>query len=173
MSSSRASRRSLKLRWSSSGRKVAGRCLTGIIRVMLRITKRISIDESQLEFSFSRSGGPGGQNVNKLNTRATVFFDVAGCEVFSKSQKKRILRKLATRINKDGVLRVACQKYRTQKANRQAAIERLVILLQEALKTKPVRKKTRVPGWAKEKRLEEKKKRSLLKQRRTKKIPEQ
>ncbi len=137
---------------------------------MLRITEQISIDESQLECSFSRSGGPGGQNVNKLNTRATIFFDAAGCGAFSESQKKRILRKLSTRASKYGVIRVVCQKHRTQKANRKAAIERLVALLQEALKTKPVRKKTRAPARAKEKRLEEKKKRSLLKQQRAKMV---
>lgn len=136
---------------------------------MLRITGHIAIDESELTYRFSRSGGPGGQNVNKLNTRATVFLNVADCEAFPEPQKKRILRKLATRANKDGVVRVVCQKYRTQKANRRAAAERLIALLQEALKTKAVRKKTRTPVWAKEKRLEDKKKRSLLKQQRAKK----
>lgn len=140
---------------------------------MLKITGCISIDESQLECSFSRSGGPGGQNVNKLNTRATVFFNLAGCKAFSEPQKKRILRKLSTRASKDGVIRVVCQKHRSQKANRQTAIERLIALLQQALKTKPIRKKTGVPAWAKEKRLEEKKKRSLLKQQRAKKTFEQ
>ena len=107
--------------------------------------------------------------MNKLNTRVTLFFDVANTTSFSDEQKKRILKRLATRADKDGVIRVVSQKYRTQKANRRVAIERLVELLREALKKKPVRKKTKVPEWAKQKRLEEKKRRSMLKQRRAEK----
>ena len=136
---------------------------------MIEIERNIFICEDELVFKFSRSGGPGGQNVNKLNTRATLFFDVANTKSFSDEQKKRILRRLATRADKNGVIRVVSQKYRTQKANRRVAIERLVELLREALRKKPVRKKTKVPEWAKQKRLEEKKQRSMLKQQRAEK----
>ena len=127
------------------------------------------IEEEKLVFKFSRSGGPGGQNVNKVNTRVTVLFDVAGARGFSDSQKRRILKRLATRANKDGVIRVVSQKYRTQKANREAAVERLGELLRGALKKKAVRKKTAIPEYARQKRLEEKKRRSLLKRRRAEK----
>ena len=136
---------------------------------MIEINKNISIREDELIFKFSRSSGPGGQNVNKLNTRVTLFFDVANASAFSDEQKKRILKRLATRTDKNGVIRVVSQKYRTQKANRGVAVERLVELLREALKKKPVRKKTKVPKWSKQRRLEEKKRRSTLKRQRTEK----
>ncbi len=126
----------------------------------------IEIREEGLVFKYSRSGGPGGQNVNKVNTRVTVFFDVVGASGFSDSQKRRILKQLATRANKNGVVRVVSQRYRTQRANREAAVERLGELLGEALKKKAVRKKTKVPEYARQKRLEEKKRRSLLKRQR-------
>jgi ribosome-associated protein len=126
----------------------------------------IEISEEKLVFKFSRSGGPGGQNVNKVNTRVTVFFDVAGTRSFSDEQKKRILKRLSTRADKNGVIRVVCQRYRTQKANRQGAVERLRELLREALRKRRVRKKTAVPAYARRKRLAEKKKRGLLKKQR-------
>jgi ribosome-associated protein len=126
----------------------------------------ILISEEELVFKTSRSGGPGGQNVNKVNTRVTVFFDVTNTASFSDIQKKRILRKLATRADKDGVIRVVSQRYRTQKANRKAAVGRLQQLLGGALETRAVRKKTKVPEWAKQRRLEEKKRRSALKRQR-------
>lgn len=135
---------------------------------MIDITDNISIREDELVFKASRSGGPGGQNVNKVNTRITLFFDVANCESFSNVQKRRILSRLATRADKNGLVRVASQKFRTQKANRRAAVERLQQLLAEALKTRPVRKKTKVPYAVKQRRLEEKRRRSLLKQQRAK-----
>ena len=128
----------------------------------------IEIDQGKLVFKTSRSGGPGGQNVNKVSTRVTVFFDVANCESFSDAQRNRILKRLATRADKNGVIRVVSQRYRTQKANRAAAVERLRELLSQALATKPVRKKTKVPKWAKQRRLEEKRRRSMLKQQRAK-----
>jgi len=133
---------------------------------MIEIQDDIFICEDSLVFKFSRSGGPGGQNVNKVNTRVTVFFDVVNCDGFSDSQKRQILKRLATRANKNGVLRVVSQRHRTQKANRQAAVERLSQLLKEALKKKAVRKETVVPERARQKRLKEKKRRSLLKRQR-------
>ncbi|MHC4105736.1 MAG: alternative ribosome rescue aminoacyl-tRNA hydrolase ArfB [Planctomycetota bacterium] len=135
---------------------------------MIEITNDIFIREDELIFKASRSGGPGGQNVNKVNTRITLFFDVANCESLSGVQKQRILARLATRTDKNGVMRVVSQKFRTQKANRRAAVERLGELLGEALKTRPLRKKTRIPYAIKRRRLEEKRRRSLLKQQRTK-----
>ena len=136
---------------------------------MIEIKDNIFIRDDELIFKASRSGGPGGQNVNKVNTRIMLFFDVASCESFSDVQKRRILTRLATRADKNGLVRVVSQKYRTQKANRRAAVERLQQLLAEALKIRPVRKKTKVPYAAKQRRLEEKRRRSLLKRQRSKK----
>jgi ribosome-associated protein len=129
----------------------------------------VEIREEELVFKFSRSGGPGGQNVNKVNTRVTALFDVQKSDSFTDSQKRRILERLSRRADKNGIIRVVCQRYRTQKANKAAAVERLGELLDEALKKKTVRKKTKVPKYAREKRLEEKKRRGILKQQRTEK----
>ena len=136
---------------------------------MINVTKDLSISEDELVFKISRSGGPGGQNVNKVSTRVTLFFDVARCENLTEGQKKQILTRLAGRADKQGVIRVASQKHRTQKANRNAAIERFQQVLAEALKRRPVRKKTKVPYAAQQRRLEEKKQRSRLKQQRARK----
>ncbi len=136
---------------------------------MIEITKDIFINEDKLVFKASRSSGPGGQNVNKVNTRVTLFFDVSGCETLSDMQKQRIFTRLSTRADKDGVIRVVSQKFRAQNANRRAAVERLQELLRAALKTKPVRKKTKVPEHARLRRLEEKKQRSILKRQRAEK----
>jgi len=136
---------------------------------MVEITQDISIREDELVFKTSRSGGPGGQNVNKVNTRVTLFFDVTHCESFTETQKRHILTRLSGRANRKGVIRVVSQKHRTQKANREAAIERFQLLLAEALKKRPVRKKTRIPYAINQRRLAEKKRRSQLKQQRAKK----
>jgi ribosome-associated protein len=136
---------------------------------MVEIKNGIVISEEDIFFKFSRSSGPGGQNVNKVNTRVTLFFDLANFASFTDAQKSRILKHLATRSDKNGVIRVVSQRYRTQKANRQYAIERLGELLREALKRKAARKKTSAPRWAKEKRLAKKKRRSQLKQQRAEK----
>ena len=136
---------------------------------MIEITDEISISVKDLTFKASRSGGPGGQNVNKLNTRVTLFFDVANFSSFSEDQKRQILARLASRADRSGVIRVVSQKFRTQKANRSAAIERLQQLLQDALRTRPIRRKTKVPQSAQERRLKQKRRRSLLKQQRARK----
>jgi ribosome-associated protein len=134
---------------------------------MIEIMHDVSIDEDELVFKVSRSGGPGGQNVNKLNTRVTLLFDVSNCGSLNDLQKQRILTRLASRADRNGVLRVVSQKYRTQGANRKAAVERLQQLLNDALKIRPVRKKSKVPYAAKQRRLEEKRRRSLLKRQRS------
>jgi ribosome-associated protein len=138
-----------------------------VAKAMIEITNEILINEDELVFKVSRSSGPGGQNVNKLNTRVTLLFDVANCRDISDLQKRRILTRLASRADKNGVLRVVSQKYRTQKANRRAAVERLQQLLANALKPHPVRKKTKIPYSAKQQRLEQKRHRSLLKRQRS------
>jgi ribosome-associated protein len=135
---------------------------------VLKIRNDIEIDEKQLVFKVSRSGGPGGQNVNKVNTRVTAYFDVNNCTSLSNTQKRRILSRLKTRADKAGVIRVVSQKHRTQKANKDTAVERLLHLLEQALGTRRKRKKTKVPLYAVERRLKEKKRRSQLKHQRSK-----
>jgi ribosome-associated protein len=136
-------------------------------KTMIEITDDIFINEDELVFKVSRSSGPGGQNINKLNTRVTLFFDVANCGNLSDFQKRRILTRLASRADKNGMLRIVSQKFRTQRANRRAAVERLQQLLIDALKTQPIRKKSKVPYAAKQRRLKEKRHRSILKRQRS------
>jgi ribosome-associated protein len=133
---------------------------------MIEIAQNTSIAEEELTFKTSRSGGPGGQNVNKLNTRVTVLFDVGNSPSLSEDQKRRIASELSGWMDRQGVLRVVSQKYRSQEANRRAAVERLQQLLQEALKPVPIRRKTKVPAAARERRLEDKRQRSHLKSQR-------
>ncbi len=127
----------------------------------------VPIPESELAFQASRSSGPGGQNVNKLNTRIVVRFNVLRSTSLSEEQKRQVLGRLATRVDKEGVLHVASQKHRSQEANRRAAVERLQELVREALTAQPVRQKTRVPAAARQRRLREKKQRSTRKRQRT------
>lgn len=130
---------------------------------MIPITDDISISESELDFSASRSSGPGGQNVNKVATRVTLRLDLEASPHFSEEQKQRIRERLATRVSKEGVLSVSSQRERSQSANREAAQQRLVELLREALEIAPKRRPTRTPRGAKRRRLENKRRRSQLK----------
>jgi ribosome-associated protein len=140
------------------------------MNIMIEISKDLTINENELEFTFSRSGGPGGQNVNKVSSRVTLLFDITNSPSLSDSQRQRLLAKLPTRINNKGILRVICQKHRSQSANREEAVIRFIDLLHQALKRKIPRKKTIIPPAAVEKRIDEKKHRGRIKQKRTGKI---
>jgi ribosome-associated protein len=135
---------------------------------MIIVTDRISIPEDELRFTASLSSGPGGQNVNKLNTRVTLWFDVVNSPSLSPEDKALLLSRLGSRISKDGVMRVISQQTRSQIANREVAVERFVQLLRTALKRRKVRKKMGLSNAAKLRRLEEKKQRSILKRGRLK-----
>ena len=137
---------------------------------MIELENNLFIDERWIEFSFARSGGPGGQNVNKVNTQVTVFVDLVGCGVFSDEQLGLIRTKLASRIDKYGKLRVTCSNSRSQHANRAAALERAGQLLSWSLRKEKPRTKTRVPKGVKERRLQSKKQRSQTKQMRSGRI---
>jgi ribosome-associated protein len=137
---------------------------------MIEITEELSIPQHELTFAASRSSGPGGQHVNKVSSRVTLRFDVVASPSLSDEQKRRILSRLATRVSKNGVLRVVSQKHRSQAANRRAAVERFVTLLRDALAPAPLRKPTVVLPAAKQRRLEEKRRRSWLKRQRTQKV---
>ncbi len=133
----------------------------------IRITNRLFIPESELTFTASRSSGPGGQNVNKVSTRVTLWFDVARCPFLSDDERSLLLSRLRSRVNKEGLLWVTSQESRSQAANREIVIRRFAALLREALRTPSVRKATSVTGGAKLRRLEEKKRRSHLKRERS------
>ncbi|HEY2382555.1 MAG TPA: alternative ribosome rescue aminoacyl-tRNA hydrolase ArfB [Terriglobia bacterium] len=134
---------------------------------MIHIMDGISIPEDEVTCTASRSGGPGGQNVNKVSTKITLSFPVSHSAALSDEQKSRIAGRLASRINNDGVLQVVSQRTRSQEMNRTDAIERFSELLRQALTPRKARIKTRQPKGAKEQRLEEKKHRSAKKQTRS------
>lgn len=129
----------------------------------LVINSRLSLPLAELHFSYARASGPGGQHVNKVNTKATLLFDVAASPSLTGDDRQRILTRLATRISKNGVLRVGSVKFRSQAANRQAAIERFAELLAEALLAKKKRRATRPTLASREKRISGKKHRAMLK----------
>lgn len=133
----------------------------------IEIAKGIFITEDELVFKASRSSGPGGQNVNKLNTKITLLFNIAESGSFSDSQKNLLLKRLAGRVDNDGFIHVVSQKFRSQQANRIAAVERLQKLLAGALKVETIRKKTQATYASKQKRLEQKKRKSRIKSQRT------
>jgi ribosome-associated protein len=139
---------------------------------MIEINNQLSIPEDELTFTASRAGGPGGQHVNKVSTRVTLRFDVAGSPWLSAAQKNRIAQQLATRMTREGVLRVACGKHRSQAANRAEAVERFAELLREALKRRKRRRSTKVPEAERKRRLEQKRRRARLKQRRGRPDPD-
>ena len=134
--------------------------------LMIRITDQVSISEDELRCTASRSSGPGGQHVNKTSTRVTLRFDVINSPSLSPEQKQLLLERLPTRISKQGVLRVVSQKTRSQAVNREAALDRFVELLQQALELRPHRRPTKLPAAAKEKRIGDKKHRGYLKRER-------
>jgi ribosome-associated protein len=114
----------------------------------------------ELIFVTSRSSGPGGQNVNKVNTKVMLRFDVAGSDVLNEVEKEAVLNKLASRLTVDRVLVLTSQDKRSQLQNKDAVIAKLEVLLEKALKRKKVRKTTKPSKAAIQKRITEKKKRS-------------
>ena len=133
---------------------------------MIAVRPGIEIDEREISYVTSRSSGPGGQNVNKVESRVTLLFDLDASAALDAGQKARIRERLATRVSKAGVLRVVSQKHRTQQANRQLATERFRELLEQALREEPPRRPTRVSKAARRRRLESKRRRGELKRRR-------
>jgi ribosome-associated protein len=127
---------------------------------VIQITDDLAISDEEVTFVTSRSGGPGGQNVNKLETRVTVRFDLTASPSLTEEQKARLSERLATRITRAGILQVTSQRHRTQAANRDAAVERFAELVGEALREEAPRKKTKLPRAAKRRRLEDKRRHS-------------
>jgi ribosome-associated protein len=123
----------------------------------------LTIPAGEMRFATARSSGPGGQNVNKLETRVTLLFALEESQALSEEQKARIRERLGSRIGKGGELRVSSKRHRTQAANRRQAVERFAELLREALAEEPERRPTRVPRRIRRQRLENKRRRSEVK----------
>ena len=122
-----------------------------------------AIPEEELTFTASRSGGPGGQHVNKVSSRITLLWDLAASPSLSPEQKEIVHGRLRRRISDEGVLRLSVSDSRSQAANRKLAVERFVELLAEALRPRAPRRATRPTAGSREKRLTEKKGRSRIK----------
>jgi len=127
------------------------------------IDTHLTISRAELEFKFSRGGGPGGQNVNKVETRVELLFDVLQSKSLTEEQRGKIAKHLHSRITADGILHIIAGESRSQWDNREIAVDRFTELIRKALKPAKKRKKTRVPKESKERRLEAKKRRGDIK----------
>jgi ribosome-associated protein len=130
---------------------------------MIQVTDTISLDDSELSETFVRSSGPGGQNVNKISSAVQLRFDARGSPSLPNDVAVRLMRLAGKRLTKDGVIVIIAQSHREQERNRADARERLFDLIRDAA-IKPVpRRKTRPSRASKQKRLEGKKHRGVIK----------
>ena len=132
----------------------------------LFIHPHLSLPDDELTFTFQRSSGPGGQNVNKVNSAARLSFDVLQSPTLNDAQKERLQHMLGHRITKDGILSVLCQQERSQWANKEIALQRLQQLLQQAFKRQAKREPTKVSRGKLKARKVENQKHKAKKQRR-------
>jgi len=130
------------------------------------IRRGVQIPVGELTLRFTRSSGPGGQHVNKAATQVELSFDVAASPSLSEDEKRRILSKLSSHVSKEGVLRLTCQSSRSQKQNREEALERFQALLRGALHVPKARRPTRPTRGSRERRIEAKRQRSQRKRQR-------
>lgn len=137
--------------------------MLGMSSIPLIINDHLTIADDEVTYIASRSAGPGGQHVNKVNSRVTLVFDVEASRSLSPEQKARLRQQLSTRINKAGELRVSAQRERSQVLNRRGAAERFIELLRDALEEAAERRPTRIPKRSKRRRLTNKKRRSDIK----------
>jgi ribosome-associated protein len=126
------------------------------------------VPRRELRIRTSRSGGPGGQNVNKVETRVEVVWDIAASPSLDAAARSRLAAALGRRVRSDGTVHVISRRYRTQEANRREALARLDALLERALAPRRVRRATQPTQESEEKRLAEKRRRAALKRQRRK-----
>jgi ribosome-associated protein len=138
-------------------------------RRYLKITQHIEIPIDELEFRFSRSSGPGGQNVNRLETKVELRFDILRSPSLGEEDQRLLLERLKGRIGKDGCVRITAQDSRSQWKNKELAIDRFITLLDKHLKRTTPRTATKPTYSSREQRLTGKKNISRKKDSRRKK----
>jgi len=119
--------------------------------------------QKELEFSAVRSGGPGGQHANKVSSKVIVLIDIENSQALSEKEKMRLFAKLSSKLNKKNQLMLTCDESRSQHQNKQIVTNRLITLLDAALKKEKMRIPTKVRKVEKTRRMEAKKKRGLKK----------
>jgi ribosome-associated protein len=130
---------------------------------MIRVTDTISLDEREIEESFVRASGPGGQNVNKLSTAVQLRFDVRHSPSLPVAVRQRLERLAGSRLTRDGTLVIVAQRHRTQARNRDDALDRLIELIRRAATPPRARRPTKPTAGARERRIEGKKRRADIK----------
>jgi ribosome-associated protein len=132
----------------------------------LAVTKSVRIPVSELELRAITGSGPGGQHVNRSATRVALRWNVATTRALHEEQRRRVMAKLASRLDGEGALRIVAGEFRSQQQNRRAALERLVAIVERALVVQPPRRATKPTRGAVERRLSEKRLRGETKRQR-------
>lgn len=130
---------------------------------MISVTPGIALDENEIELSFIRASGPGGQNVNKVATAVQLRFDVLRSASLPPPVRERLRVLAGRRVSREGVLVITAHRFRSQDMNRRDAIERLVALIQQAAVPRKARRATRPTRSSRERRLEAKRRHSAIK----------
>lgn len=134
--------------------------------MLIPINCYLFLDDGEIEESFVRASGPGGQNVNKVSSAVQLRFDLPGSRSLPEDVRERLARLAGRRLTRDGVIVIIAQRYRTQERNRQDALDRLVALVRRAAEAPTPRRPTKPSRGAKERRLQAKARRAAIKEKR-------
>jgi ribosome-associated protein len=134
--------------------------------MLIPINCHLFLDDSEIEESFVRASGPGGQNVNKVSSAVQLRFDLSGSRSLPEELRERLARLAGRRLTRDGVIIIIAQRYRTQERNRQDALDRLVALIRRAAEAPTPRRPTKPSRAATERRLKAKARRAAIKEKR-------